>query len=544
MLFIEQRLVKDTKSKSFWAVETRKSSATFADMRKPLTGKKTGEIVMDSDILFRRLLAVSKQREVSMEDVLAHELAAVPPSLFHDDGSMRKTAKATLAKKLEATVGEASHLPDAASHSAHVMDGMVTLQSLNDSGFQTFNDLGELVLRKTLGLLNQNPNAHCVTIVYDRYDNSQSIKCFERERRGNTSNSKTHHITGTGNVPNYRLYLQSCGNKAALCLFVSNYIISAAPARLKVQDTIVLAGGFENGQDVRIVDHTGVHCLPELDSTHEEADTRMVLHAIHLSRNYQTIIVKSDDTDVLVLLIYYVSRQVFGTASIFMHAGHGDRQRFIPVSEISKRLGTALCESLPACHALTGCDTTSSLFKIGKTTALNKLEKNITELQGLKTFGLTDRLQESLPVARQYALSLYGPKKKVKGQPCASLDELRYILASTTDMPVAHLPPTEDAFEQHVLRAMYQTAIWCHSHVPKPVLWNPVGKGWIQKDDSTLQPVLFKKEPAPKAVRDLTHLYCTDKDCSESRKCQCVSVGLQCTEYCSCTYTHCPNAVD
>lgn len=136
-----------------------------------------------------------------------------------------------------------------------------------------------------------------------------------------------------------------------------------------------------------MVDHTGVHCLPELYSTQEEADTRMVLHAIHLSDRYQNIIVKSDDTDVLVLLIYYVSRGLLGTASMFVHAGHGDRQRFVPVSRISKNLGTAVCESLPAYHALTECDTTSSLFKIGKISAFNKLEKHINELQGMRNFG-------------------------------------------------------------------------------------------------------------------------------------------------------------
>ena len=59
------------------------------------TSKK---IHMDSDVLFRRLYAVSKQREVSMETVMSHELASVPPSLFYDDGSMRKTTKADLVK--------------------------------------------------------------------------------------------------------------------------------------------------------------------------------------------------------------------------------------------------------------------------------------------------------------------------------------------------------------------------------------------------------------------------------------------------------------
>ena len=218
-----------------------------------------------------------------MEDMLAHELAAVPPALFHDDGSMRKTAKATLAKKLESTVEEGTHLPDAASPSAHIIDGMVMLQSLNDSLFQSFNDLGECVLRKILSLLNPK-NVNCVTIVFDRYDNPQSIKCLERERQGNVTDRTTHHITGTGNVPNYRQYLQSCGNKAALCLFVSDYVIGAAQTRLKDDDSIVLAGGFEDGQEVRIVDHTGVCCVPDLYSTQEEADTRMTAFSPPLSK--------------------------------------------------------------------------------------------------------------------------------------------------------------------------------------------------------------------------------------------------------------------
>ena len=39
------------------------------------------------------------------------------------------------------------------------------------------------------------------------------------------------------------------------------------------------------------------------------------------------------------------------------------------------------------------------------------------------------------------------------------MDALRYKLASTTDSSAANLPPTEYAFQQHVSRAMYQTAV-------------------------------------------------------------------------------------
>jgi hypothetical protein len=49
----------------------------------------------------------------------------------------------------------------------------------------------------------------------------------------------------------------------------------------------------------------------ELYCTHEEADTRMILHAIHAEKTFgesgikSRIIVKSPDTDVLILCIHY-----------------------------------------------------------------------------------------------------------------------------------------------------------------------------------------------------------------------------------------------
>lgn len=99
-LFIEQRLMKDTRNKSFWDPAKKKCFVTFADMKAPVSQSKSGYHQMDSDVLFRRFLAVSSQRNVSMENVLSHELAVVPPALFYDNGRMRKTSKADLAKKI------------------------------------------------------------------------------------------------------------------------------------------------------------------------------------------------------------------------------------------------------------------------------------------------------------------------------------------------------------------------------------------------------------------------------------------------------------
>jgi len=98
---------------------------------------------------------------------------------------------------------------------------------------------------------------------------------------------------------------------------------------------------------------------------------------------------------------------------------------------------------------------------------------------------------------------LYAGKK---GNYVDTLDELRHVLATTTDKTARMLPPIEDTFEQHVLGAKYQTRLRCQSHIASQVVVDPVGHG---RSACTM----FIQAPAPIEVRDLTHLYCTDKVC-------------------------------
>jgi len=70
---------------------------------------------------------------------------------------------------------------------------------------------------------------------------------------------------------------------------------------------IVLAGGFSDGELVKILHGDQASNMEELYSTQEEADTRLLLHAIHASQNHSSVIIRCDDTDVMILLIYYCS---------------------------------------------------------------------------------------------------------------------------------------------------------------------------------------------------------------------------------------------
>jgi hypothetical protein len=532
--FTKERLGEERK-KSFWdPIPKAVVVKTFSSMKKCLSSDKDRKIMINTEVLFRRLLAVSNNRDVDMRKVLSYELAAVPPSMFHDDGSMRKTNKSDLAKKLEANADEMLVLPQpdisTSSQSAYLIDGMAMCQALNENHFKTFNDLGKVVLKRAVRLMknsDMDPSIDVVTLVFDRYDREHSIKSTERQRRGMLSSGlNVYQIQGNRDVPNYRNFLKSSANKASLAAFISRYICDGHDL-LPAEKSVVLAGGFEDGEVVKVVNKFGVSSVDELCSTQEEADTRLVLHAIALSRDHQRIIIRCDDTDVLVLLLYYSSMGSLAN-EVYMHAGHSGKfvtkERFIPVHQISTKLGS-VCKSLPAAHALSGCDTTSSLYKLGKKTAYSALTKNAEALQSLEAF---DDVPKFLDAARRFVLFMHGKKTKNLN----SLNDLRFMLATTTDKPATMLPPTEDAFEQHVLRAQYQVAVWCQSHIAKPADMEPVGHGW-HVNEGELCTTMYLNESAPAEVRDITHLYCTDKGC-RGQKCQCVIAGLECIDICTC----------
>ena len=83
---------------------------------------------------------------------------------------------------------------------------------------------------------------------------------------------------------------------------------------------------------------SGVSSIEGLYSNQEEANTRMILLTSSLSRDHERIIIRCDDTDVLVLLVYYFSRG-HSTDHVYMYAGHSGKEQCIYVHMIANELG-------------------------------------------------------------------------------------------------------------------------------------------------------------------------------------------------------------
>ena len=94
------------------------------------------------------------------------------------------------------------------------------------------------------------------------------------------------------------------------------------------------------------------------------------------------IVIKSSDNDVLLLSLHFYSKMTnidelwFQTGSI---TSVKDGRRFIPVHDLYNSLGAEMANILPVAHSLTGCDTTSSFFGIGKKTVYKILKNKIQQ---------------------------------------------------------------------------------------------------------------------------------------------------------------------
>ena len=141
-----------------------------------------------------------------------------------------------------------------------------------------------------------------------------------------------------------------------------------------------------------------------LHADHQEADTKLLLHAQHAAKDGARVVIQSLDTDVLVLSVSQCEE--IGCQELWFRTVVKERIRYIPVYKIAARLGRPMCKAIPAFHALTGSDTTSSLSGIGKKNAWKVLCRNESHQESLARFGLTPN-NNNIIIIIKYLYSAY-----------------------------------------------------------------------------------------------------------------------------------------
>ena len=173
-----------------------------------------------------------------------------------------------------------------------------------------------------------------------------------------------------------------------------------------------------------------------LKSDREEADTKIVLHALDATANGATEIrIHSPDTDVFILALRRYPDLCQNTVFV---TGKGDTYRTIKLQRIVRALGPLKTAALPSFHALTGADNTGSFTKKGKPTCWSVFnEAHDDVIQALSQLGTSDLpSNETLEAVEKLVCQIFLSKTDI-----CSLRALRWWLFTKKQANHNNSPP-------------------------------------------------------------------------------------------------------
>ena len=195
-------------------------------------------------------------------------------------------------------------------------------------------------------------------------------------------------------------------------------------------------------------------------------------------------------------------------------------------------LGNEICRHILFAHALTGCDTTSRIFNIGKVTVMKLLSTDEDFRKASEMFLTPPNAtkKDDIASAGETAMKrLYGESGDI------SIDELRLQKFKTkaaskpriTQIEASSLPPTKAACYQHSMRVFLQVQAWMALETQ---LFVSTDWGWELKDDQMFRAVYMDKPLAPEDLLKIIRCGCKG-DCNTNR-CVCRKNGLMCSDVC------------
>jgi hypothetical protein len=348
---------------------------------------------MKSDVeLFSRLYISCQTRDGNLEDFFRHENQAWPPALS-DGGMLRLGIKSDLLTCLEDLSTAQTKAPDA---TCVVIDGAAIIQMLKPAGAKTFDEYAQHVVIPYVS--SQLRRISRVDVVWDTYKND-SLKGTARAKRGKGIRRR---VVGNAPMPgNWQNFLRDGRNKTELFSFLSK---------------VLLLAFREEDKEVVLTDGNGVlstHLLEDLNTlapcSHEEADTRMLLHVSHASQHgHHQILIRTVDTDVVVLAVFVTSQLPSG-CELWLAFGTGKNFRYLAAHEMAACLGPEMSCSLPMFHALTGCDTVSNFAGHGKKRAWStwKSLPELTDALLMLTNGPSEIPDDAMKTIERFVILLY-----------------------------------------------------------------------------------------------------------------------------------------
>ena len=460
--------------------------------------------------LFGRMYIASQSRNGDMDEFFRHENQRCPPALS-DMGLIRSCTKSDLLSCLDEYGPSTDECPIV---DAKIIDGSAIVHMLPPKECRTFHDYSEK--RFLPYIVREAQSVQRLDVVWDTY-NQNSLKASTRQMRG--TGIRLVFKDSTTIPSNWQSFLRVDENKVELFNFLSNEIA-----------ILVL-----HGKEIITTSGTDVLSSSELQESqyimpcdHEEADSRLLLHAFHCSKTgSKTVLIRTVDTDVVALAV--AAFQELNLDHIWIAFGTGRHFRYIPAHSIATGIGDSKAKALPVFHAYTGCDTISSFGGRGKKTAWDtwKAFPPVTEAF-LALYdspdSVTDNAMEEL---ERFVVLLYH---RVSG--CRKVNVARKELFAK-GRQVEQIPPTQDALLQHTKRAAFQGGYcWGRIMIAIQDLPSPGDWGWVQNPQGKWIPWWITIPEAAKCCTELIKCGCK-KACKPP--CKCSKASLPCTDLCACS---------
>ncbi|KAL8599495.1 hypothetical protein ACOMHN_065946 [Nucella lapillus] len=442
--------------------------------RSQSKGQQQLASVKNDSELFAHMYIGCQTRDGNLEEFFRHENQACPPALS-DGGSLCTGTKSDLLTCLEEVSDAKTETPVT---TCIVLDGAAIIQMLKPAASKTFEEYVQQIVIPYMSTKLQTVSR--LDLVWDTYL-ADSLKGSTCAKRGQ---GVQRHVVAAAVIPgNWQNFLRVDSNKNELFRFLSATLMEWFDQEDK---QIIITDGEAVLSKPLLPDPTSL-----TPCNHEEADSRMLLHASHAAQHgHHAILIRTVDTDVVVLAVS-LAQELQPEDKLWLAFGTGQSFRYLAAHEIAA-----------------GCDTVSSFARHGKKTAwaVWTVLPELTEALLLLSSAPRDIPDDAMRIIERFVILLCDRTSK-----CTDIDKARRkIFARKNNVQL--IPPTKAALEEHVKRTVYQGGhVWGHILLPAPEL--PPPTNWAH------------------SCIELVSCKCK-KGCV--RRCKCKKAALQCTALCVC----------
>ena len=509
-------------SRSLYDPITKNSFPLMSTPLKRMTtaGNKVKIIKLNSEI-FSEAAAVLEHRTFPIEKIFNFEQHFFAPAIS-DFGELHLPKNKS---DLVYTIVTPCHNPPAVGEaefdptSTIILDGLRLVTQFHPNPSMTFIDYVNYLSKNVISLFfvfNQR-----VDIVFETFL-EKSLKASTCQKRGHGPRRSVSKLTKCPS--NWAQFLKDSLFKEELYTFLAEELTPLTYPEGRQLYATSKENILSNGS------------LPMEDCDHEDADSRMLLHAKHaISQGMNKVRILSNDTDVVIigLGVYHRLRASFHFEDIIIEFGLKKDHKAISLKSLAESLGELRCQALPFFHALTGSDTTSAFKSIGKKKAYEALKvcPNAESTFGFifnnpfHNLAQDDAKFESI---QRFTILMYH-----KTSMLTKVNEARKRFYFQRTKNIETIPPTEDALFLHTLRAIYQAGVWSKSLEIRQNLPSPQAFGWKHSNESnwTWEPKWISQYESSKEAREFVKCSCKSESCT---RCKCSLASLKCTLLCTC----------